>query len=277
MAQRSLFWTDGVGDGGPYSQDQLRLILKGIGGPATANEGVVGGHLNGLRVTTTGNNNVTVDTGRAIDDGTLYENDASLPITTASPTVGTTGRRVVLQKSWAARTVRAVVISSADGVAAIPALTQIDGTTWEIPLASFTITTAGVIGALTDQREFTRPAYIEFIHEEAGAALSAGIKGRLEIPADIELVGWTLLSSLSGTIQYDIWVDTYANYPPTVADTIAASAKPNLSSQNKNQGTAETWTKRKLARGDILIINVDSTPAPATVTSVVLVLRGFRA
>ncbi len=154
MTERSMFWSDGIGDGGPYSEDELRLLYDALAGSEDADRGVLVTQGNELAPSSTGNNNIRMATGRAVVDGTLYENDAILDIVTASPAIGTTGRRLALQKDWAARTVRAVVITSADGVGAIPALTQNDGTIWEIPIASFTITTGGVIGALTDQREF---------------------------------------------------------------------------------------------------------------------------
>ncbi len=154
MAEESMFWADGIGDGGPYSEDQLRLLYDGLAGSEDANRGVLVFQGDQLAPSSTGNNNIRMAIGRAVVDGTVYENDAILDIVTASPAIGTTGRRLVLQKDWAARTVRAVIITSADGVGAIPALTQNDGTIWEIPIASFTITIGGVIGALTDQREF---------------------------------------------------------------------------------------------------------------------------
>ena len=154
MTETSMFWADGIGDGGPYSQDQLRLLYDALAGAEDANRGVFISQGNELDPSSTGNNNIRLAIGRAVVDGTLYENDAILDIVTASPVIGTTGRRCVLQKDWAARTVRAAIITSADGVGAIPALTQNDGTIWEIPICSFTITTGGVIGALTDEREF---------------------------------------------------------------------------------------------------------------------------
>lgn len=115
------------------------------------------GILNELAVTSAGDNNITVNTGRALADNTVYNNSASLSKTTNSPVVGTTGRRCTLQKDWGSRTVRVGISSSPDGVAALPALVQIDGVGWEIPLASFTITTGGVIGALTDERYLVPP------------------------------------------------------------------------------------------------------------------------
>lgn len=160
MTERSMFWADGIGDGGPYSQDQLRLLYDALAAADAANRGVLVRQGNGLDPSSTGVNNIRMAIGKAVVDGTLYENDAILDIVTASPVIGVTGRRLVLQKDWTARTVRAAIITSADGVAAIPALTQNDGVIWEIPIASFTITLGGVIGPEagaqpTDTRELS--------------------------------------------------------------------------------------------------------------------------
>lgn len=91
--------------------------------------------------------------GAACVYGFPYESTANENVVVPTPAVGTTGHRIVLRASWAARTVRVVLLSSTDGVSAIPALTQIAGTTWEISLATLTITTAGVI-ALADARAY---------------------------------------------------------------------------------------------------------------------------
>jgi hypothetical protein len=186
MTENSLPFQDGAGDGGPYSADDWDMLLESVGLATGANVGVIPGILNELAVTSTGNNNITVNTGRAQVEGTVYENTASESKTTSSPAVGTTGRRCVLRKDWSARTVRITIISSADGTAALPALTQTDGVTWEIPLASFTITTGGVIGALTDEREFTRVA-VPF-----GRFLSRAGVTRYTTP------GWFIASETSG-------------------------------------------------------------------------------
>src|SRR5690606_80859 len=72
------------------------------------------------------------------------------------PTIGTTGYRVVLRLDVAARTVRLVLLSSSDGVSAIPAATQSAGTIWDMTVATFTCTTAGNI-TLTDMRGYAQP------------------------------------------------------------------------------------------------------------------------
>lgn len=119
----------------------------------------------------------------------------------------------------------------------------------------------------------TRTGVISFIIDGGGVVITTGVKGFLEIPFAGTITNVTVLSTdaaaLSGSIVVDIWKDTYANYPPTVADTITASAKPTLSSANKSKdGTLTGWTKT-VAAGDVLGFNVDSA---ATVTRVLVSL-----
>jgi len=100
-----------------------------------------------------------------------------------------------------------------------------------------------------------------------GSAITTGIKGDIVVPFDGTITGWTILADQSGSIVIDVWKDTYTNYPPTVADTIAGSEKPTLASASKNQDlTLSTWTVAVTA-GDIIRFNVDSI---TTVTRVLL-------
>jgi hypothetical protein len=67
----------------------------------------------------------------------------------------------------------------------------------------------------------------------------------------------------SGAIQFDLWKDTYANYPPTVADTIIPSGtKPNIAAtNNKNTGSTLTGWTTSITAGDVIYLNVDSVTA----------------
>lgn len=96
----------------------------------------------------------------------------------------------------------------------------------------------------------------------------------IEVPMNCTVQGWTLVADASGSIVIDVWKDTYANYPPSVADTIAGSEKPTLSSAQKNQDLAlSTWTT-SLTKGDWLKFNIDST---STVKLVILSIRCVKA
>lgn len=103
-----------------------------------------------------------------------------------------------------------------------------------------------------------------------GSAITTGVKGYVEIPYNGVITSWTLTSDVSGSCVIDVWKDTYANYPPTIADTIAGSEKPTLSSSDKNQDNSlSTWTTNVNA-GDIIAFNVDSA---STVTRVNLSIK----
>lgn len=102
-----------------------------------------------------------------------------------------------------------------------------------------------------------------------GSPITTGIKLDFLVPFSCVIQQWTLLADQVGSIQIDIWKDTFANFPPTVADTITDSAKPILSSAVKAQSTAVSGWITAITAGDILRYNVDSV---ATVTRVAVCL-----
>jgi hypothetical protein len=103
-----------------------------------------------------------------------------------------------------------------------------------------------------------------------GSAITTGVKGYVEIPYSGTITGWTILGDVSGSCVIDIWKDTFVNFPPTVADTIAGSEKPTLSSAVSNRDlNLTTWTTSVTA-GDIIAFNVDSA---STVTRVNLTIK----
>jgi hypothetical protein len=125
---------------------------------------------------------------------------------------------------------------------------------------------------IADSTIFLDDAYdnLQIIIDGGGSAITTGIKADLIVPYNCTVLGWDILGNASGSIVIDVWKDTYANFPPTVADTITGTEKPTLSSVAKNQDVAlSTWTTT-LTRNDILRFNVDSA---ATVTRVTLSLR----
>jgi len=119
-----------------------------------------------------------------------------------------------------------------------------------------------------------KDAGIEFVIDGGGAVIAAGFKGFLEVPFACTIKEASLLADVSGSIVVDVWKDTYANHPPTDADSITASAVPTISSAVKSQDTTLTgWTKT-LAKGDILGFNVDSC---TSITNCTLSLKVERA
>jgi len=111
---------------------------------------------------------------------------------------------------------------------------------------------------------------IQFIIDGGGSAITTGVKGDIMIPYSCTVQSWDIAADVSGSIVVDVWKDTYANFPPTVADTVTGSEKPTLSSAQKNQDTSlSSWTTA-FTKGDWLRFNVDSA---TTVTRVTVVIR----
>ncbi len=111
---------------------------------------------------------------------------------------------------------------------------------------------------------------IQFVIDGGGVVISTGEKGHIEVPFTCTIEGWSAYGDAVGDIEVDVWKTAYAAFPPTVADTIAGSELPTLSSVQKNQDlTLSTWTTA-LTKGDVLAFKVNSA---ATVKRVTIVLR----
>lgn len=103
-----------------------------------------------------------------------------------------------------------------------------------------------------------------------GGVITTGIKTYLTAPYSGTITGWELLSTATGSIVIDVWKDTYANYPPTLSDSICGIDKPTLTSQIKNNNNTLTAWSTTITEGDIIAFNVDSA---STVTQVTLTLK----
>jgi len=92
-----------------------------------------------------------------------------------------------------------------------------------------------------------------------GSAITAGIKGdSAPIPYNCTIDQVTLTADQTGSIVIDLWKDTYVNFPPTVTDTITASAKPTLTNEVKYQDVTLTGWTTTINAGDFIRFNVDS-------------------
>lgn len=154
--EESILWsTNGTGDGAAdVTSSQWYNFFEMLFLSDKTVEGVAPRFLNALGVTSTGDNNARVASGGALVRGFLYRNTANVDLTIPSPAADT-GFRVILRANWTAQTVRTTYILNTTGITTPPALTQTDGTTWEIPLASGIISAAGVISSLTQTGQRT--------------------------------------------------------------------------------------------------------------------------
>ena len=103
--------------------------------------------------------------------------------------------------------------------------------------------------------------------------ISTGVAGYVTMPFAGTITGWKIVGSPYGSIVVDVWKDTVASFPPTVADTITGSEKPTLSSAIKNEDLdLTTWTTG-VATGDIMAFNVDSASTLTNSTLTIFITR----
>ncbi len=152
-AETSFPWTDATGDGGSYAHNVLdnyfeKLFITDL----AATEGVLLG--DGAELACAGAATpVVVQEGSAVVKGKFYISTADTNVAVASPSAGHTRKdRIVLRSNFTAMTIRITKIAAAED-ADFPAITQTDGTTWDLPLCKLTITDAGVI-TVVDERTF---------------------------------------------------------------------------------------------------------------------------
>ncbi len=79
------------------------------------------------------------------------------------------------------------------------------------------------------------------------------------------------MADQTGSIELDVLRDTFANYPPTGADSIVNTHYPALSSDDEAEDTdLSDWSDVTLGAGDVLKIDVRSA---TTITYATLILE----
>lgn len=90
------------------------------------------------------------------------------------------------------------------------------------------------------------------------AEISAGIKFTIPVDFNFEVIQWTILGIGVGSVVFDVWKDTYANYPPTVADTITGGNPPTIVSAEKNQDAILAGWTTSFVAGETVIVTIDN-------------------
>jgi len=116
---------------------------------------------------------------------------------------------------------------------------------------------------------------LAFTFQNDGAVLNTGVQSAayLEVPFNCAIEAVNMFGAPSGSVVIDLWRDEYANYPPTDADSITASAPPTISGGVKSEDTTMTgWTK-VLTAGDGILPNIDSVTNMTWVKLVLMVSK----
>lgn len=152
------------------------------------------------------------------------------------------------------------------------------GGTWDSPTIDDSVTVTGwELGASTattpsaddDSTSIATTAFVQtelddepnqicFLFDGGGSAVATGEGFPIRAGNSFTIGAVVIYADQSSSCVVDIWKDTTANYPPTDADSITASAPPTLSSQTIDTDSTLTGWTTTVTADDILIPNIDS-------------------
>jgi hypothetical protein len=140
-------------------------------------------------------------------------------------------------------------------------------TSWDVNLDG-AVGVAGTSG--TSGTSQTAAGSFGITVDGGGSVIPTGLRGFVVIPYSGTITEWTIIADQSGSAVVDIWKSTYAGAPPTIANTITASAKPTLTASQKAQSSTLTGWTTSVTTGDVIGFNVDSA---STVTRLNLSIK----
>jgi len=112
----------------------------------------------------------------------------------------------------------------------------------------------------------TRSYAITFVIEGGGVGISTGEKGFLLVPMTCTITSVYALADQTGSIECDIWVAPYADYPPTVANSIVASAPIIITDALKSLDATLTGWTTEIPRNSVLGFNINSNTGVTRLT-----------
>ncbi len=270
MAEISAPWGGiSVGDAGPYTDQKWAQLWRDMFRASKSDSGPLLGSGTspdpGLTVQQTGVASASVDitVGSAIVRGTWYNTSANVNKAIAANASGNPRiDTVVLRKDYTAQTVRLAVLQGTPaGSPVAPSLTQVDGTTWEIPLADIAVANGFVTitnANITPRTHWANAAdgvYLNDVLNNSGGLLQTGDVVVWDTTADRAVKTSTTLGD--GLIA-GIWVGRtaaggygrvlvrgigYVNASAAVATRGLTLVQSGTAKQAAVQGTADTVSK----------------------------------
>jgi hypothetical protein len=211
------------------------------------------------------------------DLGVLNFNDsASINFTVADPDItavaifGTTAGTVAEGSALAAKAALAHTHAQADvtnlvaDLAAKAATTHAhsgaDITSGTVPIARIPTGTSGTTVALGNHGHTIDAGSSIFIDGGGSTPTATAIWGFFQMTFTGTITKIWMGGLPAGAIQFDIWKETEANWPPNVSDSICGVNKPKIAATN-NDGVLTDftgWTTTTFTVGDVVIIYIDS-------------------
>lgn len=107
---------------------------------------------------------------------------------------------------------------------------------------------------------------------DANTALVASLYAEISLPFAGTLTGWRLLADQTGAATVDIWKDSYANYPPTVADSICGGNYPTLTGEKGEDTTLAGWSKT-FAAGEVMKFHLSACDTVRRLTLILTYIK----
>jgi len=112
---------------------------------------------------------------------------------------------------------------------------------------------------------------IGVIFDGFGGVPIVGKTDWIVVPYNGTITGWQIFGGTTGSCVIDVRKDTYGNFPPTAADSIAGTEKPTLISQIKNEDLSlSSWTS-SVTSGDIVQFYLESASLLTKINCVIFI------
>lgn len=125
--------------------------------------------------------------------------------------------------------------------------------------------------ALDDLDAKAKPGQIGITFDAGVGDLAVASFGDFIVPWDATITGWTILCPEATTAQVDVLVDSLANFPPDVSDSITAGNPPAISGTLTEQDTTLTGWDTALVAGTVVRFVLSSVSAVSRLTLILTV------
>lgn len=136
-------------------------------------------------------------------------------------------------------------------------------------------------GTLSDQADLqlaldnldakAKPGQIGITFDAGAGDLAVASFGDFIVPWDATITGWTILCPETVTAQIDVLVDSLANFPPNIGDSITGGNPPSITGTQTEQDTTLTGWSTGLVSGTVVRFVLSSVSAVSRLTLILTV------
>lgn len=135
-------------------------------------------------------------------------------------------------------------------------------------------TVAGSSGASGFSGVANGTEVVQYVLDGGGYPLENGTKGCLYVPYGCTIQSWVVGADQEGSVEIDVWRQTYGGYPPDFTDSICgAGVKPIIMSDDKAQSSNLTGWTAYIPAGSFLVFSIVTASCITRCTLALIVQR----